>query len=87
MSRNQVKDSITHFLQCSFFIYRYNFLRHISFPSSNCKLGAGLFISITLRANLAALHAFKYKIIIFLNRGAIKSTRTVTKQQIFYYVS
>ena len=32
---------------------RYNFLRHISFPSP--KLGAGLFISITVRANLIAL--------------------------------
>ena len=30
---------------------RYNFLPHISFPSPNCKLGAGLFISLTLRAN------------------------------------
>ena len=38
---------------------RYNFLRHISFPSLNCKLGAGLFLSITLRANLKALNKFK----------------------------
>ena len=28
---------------------------HNSYPSSNCKLGAGLFISITLRANLNSL--------------------------------
>ena len=64
MLRNQIKDSSTHLLQFSVLIflqlrlvanYRYNFLRHISFPSPNCKLGAGLFISITLRANLIAL--------------------------------
>ena len=28
-------------------------------PSPNCKLGAGLFISMTLRANLMALNKFK----------------------------
>ena len=60
--RNQIRDSSTHFLQCSASIFfqlrRYNFLRHISFPSPNCKLGAGLFISITLRANLIALNKF-----------------------------
>ena len=38
---------------------QYNFLRHISFPSPNCKLGADLFISITLRVNLIALNKFK----------------------------
>ena len=37
----------------------YNFLCHISFPNPNCKLGADLFISITLRANLIALNTFK----------------------------
>ena len=52
---------------------RYNFLRHISFPSPNCKFGAGLFISITLRANLIALNKFKQKIIIHLNRGLLKA--------------
>ena len=63
--RNQIKDSSTKY---SVFIFlqlrlmancRCNFLRHISFPSPNCKLGAGLFISITLRANLIALNKFK----------------------------
>ena len=38
---------------------RYNFLRHISFPSPSCVLGTGLFISITLSANLIALNKFK----------------------------
>ena len=66
--RNQIKDSSTHLLQCSVLIFlqlrlmangRYNFLRHISFPSPNFKLGAGLFISITLRENLIALNKFK----------------------------
>ena len=33
-------------------------LRHISFPSPSCKLGADLFISITLSANLIALNKF-----------------------------
>ena len=66
--RNQIKDSSTHLLRCSVLIFlqlrlmancRYNFLRHISFPSPNCKLGVGLFISIILRANLIALNKFK----------------------------
>ena len=52
---------------------RYNFLRHISFPSPNCKLGAGLFTSITLRANLIALNKFKKKILIFLNSGLLRT--------------
>ena len=65
--RNQIKDSSTHLLQCCVLIFlqlrlmvncRYNSLRHISFPSPNCKLCAGLFISITLRANLIALNKF-----------------------------
>ena len=52
------------FLQYSAYIFlqlrlmvncQYNFLRHNSYPSSNCKLGAGLFMSITLRANLNSL--------------------------------
>ena len=63
--RNQIKDSSTHFLQCSVLIFlqlrlmancRYNFLGHISFLSPTCKLGDSLFISITLRANLIALN-------------------------------
>ena len=46
MLRNQIKDSSTHLLQFSVLIflqlrlvanYRYNFLRHISFPSPNCS--------------------------------------------------
>ena len=62
--RNQIKDLSTHFLQCCALIFlqlrlmgncRCNFLRHISFPSPNYKLGAGLFILITLRANLIGL--------------------------------
>ena len=82
MPRNQIKDSSTHFLQCSALIFlqlrlmgncRYNFLRHISFPSPNCNFGAGLFISITLKANLMALNKFKRKIIIHLNRGLLKT--------------
>ena len=60
-----------------------NFLRHISFPSSNCKLGAGLFISITLRANLTALHAFKYKITIFLNRALLKAQGQLQHSKFF----
>ena len=55
MPRNQIKDSSTHLLRCSVLTFwqlrlvtncRYNFLRYNSFPSRNCKLGAGLFISI-----------------------------------------
>ena len=65
---NSAKKSNKRFKYSSFAIFcfnflqfrlmancRYNFLRHISFPSPNCKVGAGLFISITLRANLIAL--------------------------------
>ena len=61
-------DVGTHHLQCSLLILlqlrliancRYNFLRHISFPSPNGKLGAGLFISITLRVNLISVNKFK----------------------------
>ena len=66
--RNQIKGSSSHPLQCSVLIFlqlrmmancRYNFLRHISFSSLNCKLGPDLFVSITLRANLIALNKFK----------------------------
>ena len=68
--RNKIKDLSTHRLQCSLLILlqlrliancRYNFLRHISFTSPNCKLGAGLFISITLRANLIAVNKLNRK--------------------------
>ena len=68
MPRNQIKDSSTHLLECSVLIFlqlrlkancRYNFLGHNSFPSPKRKLGAGLFISITLRVNLIALNTFK----------------------------
>ena len=38
---------------------RYNFLHHILFPSPNCKLGAGLFLSITLRVNMPFKHERK----------------------------
>ena len=62
---------------------RYNFLRHISFPSPNCKLGAGLFISIILRANLIALNKFKQKIIIFLNRGLSKAQGQLQNRKFF----
>ena len=66
--RNQRKGSSTDILQCFVLIFlqlrliancRYNFLCHFSFPSPNCKLGAGLFILITLRANLIAFNEFK----------------------------
>ena len=58
----------TYLLQCSALFFwqlrlmancRYNFLRHISFPSPNFKLGADLFISNTLRGNLIVLNKFK----------------------------
>ena len=58
----------TYLLQCSALFFwqlrlmancRYNFPRHISFPSLNFKLGADLFISNTLRGDLIVLNKFK----------------------------
>ena len=92
MPTNEIKDSSTNLLHCSVSIFfqlrlmancQYNFQRHILFPSPNCKFGAGLFISITIRASLIALNKFKKKIIIFLNRGLPKAQGQLQNRKFF----
>ena len=69
---NSAKKSNKRFKYSSFAMFCFDFFAimadtklsiqlppHISFPSPNCKLSAGLIISITLRANLTALDKFR----------------------------
>ena len=93
-STNSAKKSNKRFRYSSYAMFCFDFFAitadgklSIQLPMSyfvrkpQFKLGAGLFISITLRANLIIKNHY------IPEQRTIKGTRTVTKQHIFYFAS